>query len=74
MFAQTTNRFLLALPTALGFGKKTGKARSGPQPTWLDDPQLSVKMLRDTGLSAEDFGHQSADLSKPPSISIHSYW
>ena len=74
MFAQTTNRFILALPTALGFGKKTGKARSGPQPTWLDDPQLSAKMLQDTGLSAEDFGHHSADLPKAPNISIQSYW
>lgn len=74
MFAQTTNRFILALPNALGFAKKTKKVGSGPKPTWLDDPELSAKMLQDTGLSAEDFGHQSADLPRPPSISTQSYW
>lgn len=74
MFAQTTNRFILALPTALGFGKKTGKARSGPQPTWLDDPQLSAKMLQDTGLSAEDFGKAPAPSQPAPTIPVRAYW
>lgn len=46
--ALTSFRRAASLPTMQGARSK------GPLPNWLDDPQLSKQLLKDTGLTIED--------------------
>lgn len=74
MFAATLTRLAISLPEILRVRATKDRQRRGPMPTWLNDPQLSEQLLKDTGLAPEDLvGHKTYDESKPFFLQ-QNYW
>ena len=74
MFAATLNRLAISLPSLLRFRTVEKSLRQGPMPTWINDPQLSEQLLKDTGLAPDDLGMDRACETKKPSFMQHSSW
>lgn len=74
MFAATLTRLAISLPEFFRVRTTKNCQRRGPMPTWLNDPQLSEQLLKDTGLVPEDLvGHTTYDDSKPFFLQ-QNYW
>ena len=74
MFATTLSRFAIALPHVLRIGAKKSVARQGKLPTWVDDPQLSEQLLKDTRLTLEELGVRPVYDDKKPFFMQQNFW
>ena len=74
MFATTLNRFAISLPTFLRGRAARKSPQEGPLPTWINDPQLSEQLLKDTGLTPDDLGLDRSYDSKKPFFMQQNYW
>ncbi len=46
----------------------------GPLPSWINDPQLSEQLLKDTGLTIEDLGGRPTYDKKLPFFMQQNQW
>lgn len=74
MFAATLNRLATSLPTVLRAHTTRTIPKEGPLPTWINDPQLSEQLLKDTGLAPEDLGLERSYDSTKPFFMQQNYW
>ena len=74
MFTSALNRLAISLPNVLRLQATRKSRRRGPMPTWIDDPQLSEQLLRDTGLAPEDLGGSKTYDEKQPFFLQKNYW
>ena len=74
MFEATLTRLVISLPEALQTLTKKDPRRHGPLPTWIEDPQLSKKLLKDTGLTPEDLIGSASYDEKKPFFMQQNYW
>lgn len=63
--------FFATLTARISNQTRTG---SGPLPRWVDDPQLSRQLLKDTGLSYEDLTGQTRYDDKLPFFMQPGRW
>lgn len=74
MFEATLTRLVISLPEALGALTAKEPKRHGPLPTWIEDPQLSKKLLNDTGLTQEDLVGSASYDERKPFFMQQNYW
>lgn len=74
MFAATLNRLAISLPEILRFLATKETSRRGPLPTWINDPQLSEQLLKDTGLTLQDLGGHPVHDDKKPFFMQQNCW
>ena len=74
MLAIHHNRLSQTLAAFLGLRGSNKAIRRGPMPKWINDPQLSAQLLKDTGLSADDLGGQPQFDQTKPFFMQTNYW
>ena len=74
MFAATLNRFAISLSSISRACAAKTFPQKGPLPTWINDPQLSEQLLKDTGLAPDDLGIARSYDDKKPFFMQQNYW
>jgi len=74
MFAATRIRLETSISEILRFFAAKKPSNRGPMPTWINDPQLAEKLLKDTGLTPEDLGGRAARNGRAPTLTQQNFW
>ena len=74
MFASTLNRFTISSPSIIRARSTKQPVHQGPLPSWINDPQLSEQLLKDTGLAPDDLSLDRSYDSKKPLFMQQNYW
>ena len=74
MLTADLTRLANSFPEFLRARASKQNPRQRPMPTWIDDPELSRHLLKDTGLTPEDLGRGHAYNEAKSILTKQNYW